>query len=101
MITLHEEEEHVCSYLQIQQARYRDIMRYTVNIAPELKDVSLLLRPDGLPLLQVAAANSLHPGAQSGNGPGDGLGTTAGIRACYTMSPPLLNSTRTSSPALT
>lgn len=37
VITLHEEEEHVCSYLQIQQARYKDIMRYTVNIAPELK----------------------------------------------------------------
>ena len=41
VITLREEEQHVCSYLQIQQARYRDIMRYTVNIAPELKDVSL------------------------------------------------------------
>ncbi len=37
VITLQEEEEHVCSYLQIQQARYKDIMRYTVNIAPELK----------------------------------------------------------------
>ena len=32
----------------------------------------ILLGPDGLPLLQVAAANSLHPGAQGGNGPGDG-----------------------------
>ena len=38
VITLREEEGHVCSYLQIQQARYKDIMRYTVNIAPELKE---------------------------------------------------------------
>lgn len=36
VITLREEEAHVRSYLQIQQARYRDIMRYTVNIVPEL-----------------------------------------------------------------
>lgn len=48
VITLREEEEHVCSYLQIQQVRYKDIMRYTVNIAPELKDVlipKLTLQP--------------------------------------------------------
>ena len=47
VITLRE-EEHVCSYLQIQQVRYKDIMRYTVNIAPELKDVlipKLTLQP--------------------------------------------------------
>ena len=36
VITLREEEAHVRSYLQIQQARYKDIMRYTVNIVPEL-----------------------------------------------------------------
>ena len=48
VITLREEEGHVCSYLQIQQARYKDIMRYTVNIAPELKDAlipKLTLQP--------------------------------------------------------
>ena len=36
VITLREEEAHVRSYLEIQQARYKDIMRYTVNIVPEL-----------------------------------------------------------------
>ena len=41
IITLREEEEHVCSYLQIQQARYKDIMRYTVNIAPELRSAMI------------------------------------------------------------
>lgn len=41
VITLREEEQHVCSYLQIQQARYKDIMRYTVNIAPEAEEVLL------------------------------------------------------------
>ena len=37
VITLREEEAHVRSYLEIQQARYKDIMRYTINLAPELK----------------------------------------------------------------
>lgn len=34
IITLAEEERHVCSYLQIQRARYKDIMEYTVEIDP-------------------------------------------------------------------
>ena len=32
----------------------------------------ILLRLDGFPLLQAAAVDPLHPGAQLGNGPGDG-----------------------------
>ena len=36
VITLEEEERHVRSYLQIQHARYKDIMEYTVNIDPQL-----------------------------------------------------------------
>lgn len=36
VITLEEEEGHVRSYLQIQQARYKDIMTYTVDIDPAL-----------------------------------------------------------------
>ncbi len=36
VISLQEEARHVCSYLQIQQVRYKDILHYTVNIAPEL-----------------------------------------------------------------
>lgn len=36
VITLEEEECHVRSYLQIQYARYKDIMEYQVDIAPQL-----------------------------------------------------------------
>ena len=36
VITLEEEERHVRSYLQIQHVRYKDILEYTVEIAPEL-----------------------------------------------------------------
>lgn len=41
IISLREEERHVCSYLQIQQVRYKDIMQYTVNIDPNLQNVLL------------------------------------------------------------
>lgn len=36
LITLEEEERHVRSYLQIQHVRYKDILSYEVDIAPEL-----------------------------------------------------------------
>lgn len=38
VITLEEEERHVRSYLQIQYARYKDIMEYVVDIPRELHD---------------------------------------------------------------
>lgn len=41
VITLEEEERHVRSYLQIQQARYKDIMTYTVEIDPSLHDAQI------------------------------------------------------------
>ena len=41
VITLREEKCHVCSYLQIQQVRYKDIMQYTVNIDPEIENAVL------------------------------------------------------------
>lgn len=41
VITLKEEERHVRSYLQIQHARYKDIMEYSVEIAPELQNALL------------------------------------------------------------
>ena len=41
VITLAEEERHVRSYLQIQHARYKDIMEYTVDIDPALRNVML------------------------------------------------------------
>lgn len=41
VITLAEEERHVRSYLQIQHARYKDIMEYTVDIDPQLHDAMI------------------------------------------------------------
>lgn len=41
VITLAEEECHVRSYLQIQHARYKDIMEYTVDIDPQLHDAMI------------------------------------------------------------
>ena len=38
VITLKEEEGHVRSYLQIQQARYKDVMRYSIDIDPGLRE---------------------------------------------------------------
>lgn len=65
VITLREEEQHVCSYLQIQQARYKDIMRYTVNIAPELKG-ALLPKLTLQPLVE----NALYHGVKLKRGLG-------------------------------
>lgn len=48
VITLAEEQQHVESYLQIQQARYKDILTYTIQIDPALHDVlvpKLTLQP--------------------------------------------------------
>lgn len=41
VITLKEEERHVRSYLQIQHARYKDIMEYSVEIDPMLHNVMI------------------------------------------------------------
>ena len=36
IITLREEEQHVKSYLEIQQVRYKDILEYRISIEPQL-----------------------------------------------------------------
>ncbi|MGM9659949.1 MAG: sensor histidine kinase [Faecousia sp.] len=41
VITLAEEERHVRSYLQIQHARYKDIMEYTLQIDPQLHNAMI------------------------------------------------------------
>ena len=41
LITLGEEEIHVRSYLEIQQVRYRDILRYEIRVQPELRSCVL------------------------------------------------------------
>lgn len=65
VITLGEEEEHVRSYLQIQQVRYKDIMRYTINLAPELGD-ALIPKLTLQPLVE----NALYHGVKLKRGPG-------------------------------
>lgn len=41
VITLAEEEQHIRSYLEIQQMRYRDLMEYEIDIPDELKEFTL------------------------------------------------------------
>jgi len=41
IITLAEEEQHIKSYLEIQQMRYRDLMEYAIDIPDELKEYIL------------------------------------------------------------
>jgi two-component system sensor histidine kinase YesM len=41
VITLAEEEQHIRSYLEIQQVRYRDLMEYEIHIPEELKNFIL------------------------------------------------------------
>lgn len=41
VITLEEEEGHVRSYLQIQQARYKDVMRYVIDLDGGLKQARI------------------------------------------------------------
>lgn len=41
IITLAEEEQHIRSYLEIQQARYRDLMEYEIYIPNQLKNFIL------------------------------------------------------------
>lgn len=41
IITLAEEEQHIRSYLEIQQVRYRDLMEYEIDIPSELKQYTL------------------------------------------------------------
>lgn len=56
-ITIQEEEQHILSYLQIQQARYRDILEYEVNIMHELYPYKILKMT-----LQPLVENALYHG---------------------------------------
>lgn len=65
IITLKEEEQHVRSYLQIQQARYQDILDYTINIDPALGEVRLPKLT-----LQPLVENALYHGIKLKRGKG-------------------------------
>lgn len=56
-ITIKEEENHVNSYLAIQQVRYRDILDYSINIDSEIYDYKILKLT-----LQPLIENSLYHG---------------------------------------
>lgn len=65
VITLGEEEQHVRSYLQIQQARYKDIMEYTIQIDSCLRETRLPKLT-----LQPLVENALYHGIKRKRGKG-------------------------------
>lgn len=56
-ITIREEEQHIRSYLQIQQVRYRDILDYKIDIDKEIYEYKILKLT-----LQPLIENSLYHG---------------------------------------
>lgn len=56
-ISIREEEQHVRSYLEIQQIRYADIMEYDIDIDPEIYDYKVLKLT-----LQPLVENALYHG---------------------------------------
>ncbi|OMF64102.1 sensor histidine kinase [Paenibacillus sp. FSL R5-0766] len=64
-IPLHSEIEHMTSYLQIQQTRYRDRLQYTLNIPEELGELFVLKL-----LLQPLIENAIYHGIKGRRGPG-------------------------------
>lgn len=65
VISLGKEEEHVRSYLQIQQARYKDILDYTIHIDPALRETRLPKLT-----LQPLVENALYHGIKLKRGKG-------------------------------
>lgn len=57
IITIKDEEQHIRSYLEIQQIRYRDILEYSIEIDPEIYDCEILKLT-----LQPLIENSLYHG---------------------------------------
>ncbi len=64
-ITVSDEVDHACSYLTVQQMRYRDILRYKVEIEPEIADATTLKLT-----LQPLVENALYHGIKSKRGGG-------------------------------
>lgn len=65
IITLAEEESHVRSYLQIQQARYADILRYTIDLPDKFGEVRIPKLT-----LQPLVENALYHGIKMKRGMG-------------------------------
>jgi len=65
IITIREEEQHIRSYLEIQQVRYRDILEYDIRIPEELYRYKILKLT-----LQPIVENSLYHGIKVKRGKG-------------------------------
>ena len=65
IITIREEEQHIRSYLEIQQVRYRDILEYDIRIPEELYGYKILKLT-----LQPIVENSLYHGIKVKRGKG-------------------------------
>ena len=64
-ITIREEEQHIRSYLEIQQVRYRDILEYEIRIDPEIYEYRILKLT-----LQPVVENALYHGIKYKRAPG-------------------------------
>ncbi len=56
-VAVEDEETHIRSYLKIQKIRYEDILDYSIQIEPEMKDYIVLKM-----LLQPLVENALYHG---------------------------------------
>ena len=60
IVTVAEEKQHIKSYLEIQQVRYRDIMEYEIDIDPSIEDTKLP-KMTLQPLVENAIYHGLKP----------------------------------------
>ena len=60
IVTVAEEKQHIKSYLEIQQVRYRDIMEYEINIDPSIEDTKIP-KMTLQPLVENAIYHGLKP----------------------------------------
>ncbi|WP_431090113.1 cache domain-containing sensor histidine kinase [Paenibacillus sp. 8b26] len=70
-IPLRSELEHISSYMQIQQTRYRDRLRWELNVPEELGELFVLKL-----MLQPVVENAIYHGIKARRGPG-----TIGVEA--------------------
>ncbi|WP_426251847.1 cache domain-containing sensor histidine kinase [Paenibacillus pabuli] len=64
-LTLHAELEHITSYLQIQQTRYRDRLQYELIVPDDIRELFVLKL-----LLQPLVENAIYHGIKGRRGPG-------------------------------
>jgi two-component system sensor histidine kinase YesM len=60
IVTVAEEKQHIQSYLEIQQVRYRDIMEYEINIDPSIENTKIP-KMTLQPLVENAIYHGLKP----------------------------------------